>query len=82
MTIGTLELQLRDQVLKRMMDIAGALVGCLISLPIIAIVAIPLKIESPGPLIFKQKRLGSTAGSSTSTSCAVCIPMPKSAKRN
>ena len=58
MTIGTLELQLRDQVLKRMMDIAGALVGCLISLPIIAIVAIPLKIESPGPLIFKQKRVG------------------------
>lgn len=58
MTIGTLELQLRDQVLKRMMDISGALVGCLISLPIIAIVAIPLKIESPGPLIFKQKRVG------------------------
>ena len=82
MTIGTLELQLRDQVLKRMMDIAGALVGCLISLPIIAIVAIPLKIESPGPLIFKQKRVwAQRPDSSTSTSCAVCIPMLKSAKK-
>lgn len=28
------------------------------SLPIILIVAIPLKIESPGPLIFKQQRVG------------------------
>ena len=38
--------------------IAGGLVGCLLSIPIIAIVAIPLKIESPGPLFFKQKRVG------------------------
>lgn len=40
------------------MDICGALVGCVISIPIIAIVAIPLKLESPGKLIFKQKRVG------------------------
>lgn len=57
-TMGTIELELRDMMLKRIMDIAGALVGCLISIPIIAIVAIPLKLESPGPLIFKQKRVG------------------------
>src|SRR5699024_3130817 len=54
-TMGTIELELRDMILKRAMDIVGALVGCLISIPIIAIVAIPLKLESPGPLIFKQK---------------------------
>ena len=57
-TMGTIELELRDMILKRAMDIAGALVGCLISIPIIAVVAIPLKLESPGPLIFKQKRVG------------------------
>ena len=51
-------LELRDQVLKRLLDVAGGLLGCVISLPIIAIVAIPLKLESPGPLIFKQKRVG------------------------
>ena len=57
-TMSTLELQLRDRVLKRVMDIAGALVGCVISIPIIAITAIPLKLESPGPLIFRQQRVG------------------------
>ena len=57
-TMGTVELKLRDQIAKRCMDIVGGLVGCLLSIPIIAIVAIPLKIESPGPLFFKQKRVG------------------------
>lgn len=57
-TMRTIELQLRDKVLKRTIDIAGALVGCIISIPIIAIVAVPLKLESPGPLIFRQKRVG------------------------
>lgn len=57
-TMGTIELELRDMLLKRIMDIIGALVGCIISIPIIAIVAIPLKLESPGPLIFRQKRVG------------------------
>lgn len=44
--------------LKRFVDIIGAIVGTVLSLPIILIVAIPLKIESPGPLIFKQQRVG------------------------
>lgn len=57
-TMGTVELKLRDQVLKRAMDIVGGIVGCIISIPIIALVAIPLKLESPGPLIFKQRRVG------------------------
>ncbi len=57
-TMGTIELKMRQIILKRLLDIAGALVGCLISIPIIAITAIPLKLESPGPLIFKQKRVG------------------------
>ena len=38
-TIGTSMLELRDQVLKRLLDVAGGLLGCVISLPIIAIVA-------------------------------------------
>ena len=32
--------------------------GNIVSIPIIAVVAIPLKLESPGPLFFKQKRVG------------------------
>lgn len=43
---------------KRFVDIIGAIVGLIISIPIIAITAIPLLIESPGPLFFKQERVG------------------------
>ncbi|MGM9681619.1 MAG: sugar transferase [Eubacteriales bacterium] len=43
---------------KRLMDIVIGLVGSVLSAPIILITAIPLLIESPGPLIFKQKRMG------------------------
>lgn len=45
-------------IVKRAIDIIGGLVGSIISLPIILITAIPLLIESPGPLIFKQQRIG------------------------
>ena len=44
--------------LKRIVDVVLGTVGCILSLPIIAITAIPLLIESPGPLIFKQERVG------------------------
>lgn len=43
---------------KRVMDVVGGLVGCILSLPIILITAIPLLIESPGGLFFKQQRVG------------------------
>ena len=44
--------------IKRIMDIVGSLVGIIITLPITLILAPILLIESPGPLIFKQKRVG------------------------
>lgn len=45
-------------ILKRAFDILGGLVGCILSAPIILLVAIPLVLESPGGLFFKQKRVG------------------------
>ncbi len=56
--LSTVRHSIRDRMIKRFMDICGALVGLIISIPIIAIVAVPLKLESPGPLFFKQKRIG------------------------
>lgn len=44
--------------IKRMIDIVGSLVGCFITLIIGIFVAIAIRIESPGPIIFKQKRVG------------------------
>lgn len=48
----------KEIAIKRIMDVVGAIVGCIISLPIILITAIPLLLESPGPLFFKQQRIG------------------------
>lgn len=48
----------REIILKKATDFIGGLLGTIISLPIILITAIPLLIESPGPLIFKQARVG------------------------
>lgn len=43
---------------KRLFDFTGGLLGSIVSLPIILITAVPLLIESKGPLIFKQQRVG------------------------
>jgi len=46
------------QRLKRLMDVVLAGFGLLISLPIMTIAAILIKVDSPGPLVLKQKRIG------------------------
>lgn len=43
---------------KRIMDIAGSLVGIVLTSPIMLVAAIAVKISSPGPVIFKQERVG------------------------
>lgn len=45
-------------VLKRCMDIAGGLVGAVLTLVIGVFVAIAIKLDSPGPVIFSQNRVG------------------------
>jgi len=44
--------------LKRAMDIAGGLVGCLICAVLFVFVAPAIYISSPGPIFFKQERIG------------------------
>lgn len=43
---------------KRLMDIVGAIVGLIITAVVTIFLAPPLLIESPGPLFFAQKRVG------------------------
>lgn len=43
---------------KRAIDILGALVGFVIFFPIFLIVALAIRFDSPGPLVFVQKRVG------------------------
>lgn len=49
------ELQLK---VKRLMDIVGSLVGICLLGPFMMIIAALVKLTSPGPVLFRQKRLG------------------------
>jgi len=44
--------------LKRAIDIVGSLVGLVVSAPIIAIYALLVYLESPGPVFYRQLRVG------------------------
>ncbi len=44
--------------LKRIMDIAGGVVGILITALLVPFVALAIKIDSPGPVFFAQTRIG------------------------
>ena len=48
----------RDLMLKRLVDIAGGLVGCLITGILFIFVAPAIYIASPGPIFFAQERVG------------------------
>lgn len=43
---------------KRALDITGGLIGLVLLAPFLALVALYIKIVSPGPVLFKQKRIG------------------------
>jgi len=44
--------------LKRLLDICFGLLGFVISLPIMVLVAIAVKLESSGPVLYRQERVG------------------------
>jgi exopolysaccharide biosynthesis polyprenyl glycosylphosphotransferase len=43
---------------KRAVDVMGALIGGVVLLPVLLVAAILVKLSSPGPILFKQKRVG------------------------
>ena len=47
-----------QRLLKRLFDLIFGSIFLLLSLPIMVIVAIAIKLESPGPILFKQTRVG------------------------
>jgi len=44
--------------LKRAIDIVGSVVGLVVLLPLLVTVAIMIKFDSPGPVFFRQVRVG------------------------
>ena len=43
---------------KRAIDLTLSLIGLIVLIPVFAIIAIVMKISDPGPILFKQKRVG------------------------
>lgn len=48
----------RELVLKRLLDIVGALIGLTLFGPLMLLIAILVKLTSPGPIFFGQERMG------------------------
>jgi lipopolysaccharide/colanic/teichoic acid biosynthesis glycosyltransferase len=47
-----------NQIAKRVMDLVLGSIGFFLSLPLWAIIALAVKLDSPGPILFRQKRSG------------------------
>jgi exopolysaccharide biosynthesis polyprenyl glycosylphosphotransferase len=47
-----------QQALKRALDVAGSLLGLVVLSPLLFAVAVAIRLDSPGPIFFRQKRVG------------------------
>jgi sugar transferase (PEP-CTERM system associated) len=47
-----------NRFVRRVLNFAVALIGSVISLPLVPIVALVVKLGSPGPILYRQKRVG------------------------
>ncbi|TXC72721.1 hypothetical protein FSB78_03145 [Sphingomonas ginsenosidivorax] len=56
--VGTGPLDLFDRLVKRAFDLSIAGVAAIILLPLMLIVAVLIKLDSPGPVFFRQQRIG------------------------
>ena len=48
----------RTEIVKRLFDVSASLLGVILSAPLMVIAAIAIKLESPGPILYRQPRLG------------------------
>ena len=58
LTYHMVSLNSSERFLKRLIDIFGSLFGIVLSSPIMLVTAIAIKLDSKGPVIFKQERVG------------------------
>lgn len=49
-------------ILKRALDIFGAIFGLILFSPLLGIISLAIKMDSPGPIIFRQTRIGRSGG--------------------
>jgi len=51
-------LSARQRVTKRAMDVVGALIGIIVLAPLAPIIALAIKLDSKGPVLYEQERVG------------------------
>jgi exopolysaccharide biosynthesis polyprenyl glycosylphosphotransferase len=58
--IGVKEMSISglNQVIKRAIDMVMAFLGLVLAAPLMGLIALMIKLESPGPVLFKQERVG------------------------
>lgn len=56
--LGAYYLDKAEKSLKRVIDISGSTIGLLLGLPLFFVVGILIKLDSPGPVFFRQERVG------------------------
>jgi exopolysaccharide production protein ExoY len=47
-----------QQLVKRLVDMAGATIGLVLAAPILGAIALAVRLESPGPVVFRHRRVG------------------------
>ena len=47
-----------EQFFKRLLDVIGAFLGLMLLMPLLVGIAIAIKLSSPGPVLFVQRRIG------------------------
>jgi len=50
------------RLLKRAFDLLGSVAGLLLISPLMALIAVAIKLDSPGPVLFRQRRIGRDGG--------------------
>jgi lipopolysaccharide/colanic/teichoic acid biosynthesis glycosyltransferase len=58
MSLGAYYLNKAEKLLKRIIDVLGSALGVFLCLPLFLIVAILIKLDSPGPIFYRQERIG------------------------
>ncbi len=57
-TFHTVSLNTSEEIVKRVFDLVCGIIGLVLASPIMIVTAIAIKIDSPGPVFFKQTRVG------------------------
>jgi lipopolysaccharide/colanic/teichoic acid biosynthesis glycosyltransferase len=58
LVVSTGPMSVRDQILKRLLDLAIAVPMLIVATPLMLAIALAIKVNSPGPIFFRQARMG------------------------